>query len=625
MQGGTAGAEVGRHGVSIRSCGCGPRTEHTDVHVPDAQNNSEYIIRIFPATVPASGSPTSSPHVYPVASFPENDNVVLKYHAHNNGVDDLMKHCMHRLVLFALCVVGLLPTAHAQGPAGIAFDSTARSSVEAGQTVRLHMRACDERKGTVENWDTIGRDVTLTVRGSLAETDTSTRSWNRRSRAFTWVSVKAGEVTLRLDSIGVVNSEPQLFYTIPKTAFVNGQAMLFYSQSRADSGIVLSISPRWNFLRQDSSPFDFLPGPVENFLMEITSQTVIPNEVFLLRRYEVLVTPRDRYLNPQPGSTVSVLFSARFPNEFDLNQPAIDDVFCGAFDVQGPTPFMLAPRIARPDTTYANNPERQWIAVRSVMDSTIRGQSDECAVLNHAPNPFSLLSPPDETFIRLHRSTDEEVFAWEEAQPKDPYHNIRISRYDTTSTHSDEVRYHVRIVDAISLTRIHEYDSDNHGREPRWTARHYDLNTVIVQQSGLPTTRRWDVIWYVEVMDDLYVTRSRPLSATQIGLRMTLDKYEYFEVPVESLADSPGMTLHPNYPNPFNPGTVIPIELHASGHCRLLVLDLVGKEMAVLHDGFLDAGPHHFLFDARALPSGVYSYRLIMDGVTLTRTMVVLK
>ncbi len=85
------------------------------------------------------------------------------------------------------------------------------------------------------------------------------------------------------------------------------------------------------------------------------------------------------------------------------------------------------------------------------------------------------------------------------------------------------------------------------------------------------------------------------------------------------------MTLHPNYPNPFNPGTVIPVDLHASGRCRLQVLDLMGKEVALLHEGFLEAGPHHFRFDARSLPSGVYSYRVIMDGATLTRPMLLLR
>ncbi|MBN1446477.1 MAG: hypothetical protein JXA28_01000 [Bacteroidetes bacterium] len=45
----------------------------------------------------------------------------------------------------------------------------------------------------------------------------------------------------------------------------------------------------------------------------------------------------------------------------------------------------------------------------------------------------------------------------------------------------------------------------------------------------------------------------------------------------------------------------------------------------MLHDGFLEAGSHRFAFDGRALPSGVYSYCISMDGVTRTRGMLPLK
>ena len=69
----------------------------------------------------------------------------------------------------------------------------------------------------------------------------------------------------------------------------------------------------------------------------------------------------------------------------------------------------------------------------------------------------------------------------------------------------------------------------------------------------------------------------------------------------------------------------IAFEFDSTASHRLQVLDLMGKEVAVLHDGFLEAGPHHFRFDARSLPSGVYSYRVIMDGATLTRTMVLMR
>ena len=540
-----------------------------------------------------------------------------------------MKTCMYRFVLTAVCAACFSAVALAQGPAGIAFeyDSTASYDVETGQAVVLRMRACDERKGTVENWDNIGKDVTLTVRGSFAETDTSVRSWNRRFRAFTWIHIKAGDTVLSLDSIRFVDTTPLLYYTIPKAVFVKGHATLAFSQSRADSGIVISLAPRWSFLQQDSPNITMRPGPPDNFLVEITTHTANTNEVYWLRRYEIVVTPRDRYLNPQLDSTISVLFSARFPNEFDLNQPAIDDVFSGPVTVHGLTPFMVASRIPRPDSTYYQNRAAQWVAVRSIPDSAISGQSDEYSIIHHAPNPFSLQSPEDQKLFKLEGSTTEEVFTWEEPQPKDPYNNIRISRFDSTNFDSDEVRYKIRIVDATTLTRAVEYASDDRGRYPRWTTRHHVLYSIINQLSGLPTTRRQDMVWYVEATDGLYMTQSRPPSEQRPGFRMTVDKYMYHEVPdaVEEIPQSPTIALHPNYPNPFNPGTVIPVELLASSYCRLQVRDLMGNEVAVLHNGFLEAGTHRFTFDGRELPSGVYTYCIIIDGVTRTRSMLLLR
>ena len=47
--------------------------------------------------------------------------------------------------------------------------------------------------------------------------------------------------------------------------------------------------------------------------------------------------------------------------------------------------------------------------------------------------------------------------------------------------------------------------------------------------------------------------------------------------------------------------------------------------MTVLHDGFLEAGEHHFHLHADGLPSGVYTYRLEMDGTSVTRYMLLLR
>ncbi len=68
--------------------------------------------------------------------------------------------------------------------------------------------------------------------------------------------------------------------------------------------------------------------------------------------------------------------------------------------------------------------------------------------------------------------------------------------------------------------------------------------------------------------------------------------------------------LGQNFPNPFNPSTTIPFTLKTRCVVTLRVFDSLGREVATIAQGSLDAGRHTVTFDASTLPSGVYFYRL---------------
>jgi transposase-like protein len=83
--------------------------------------------------------------------------------------------------------------------------------------------------------------------------------------------------------------------------------------------------------------------------------------------------------------------------------------------------------------------------------------------------------------------------------------------------------------------------------------------------------------------------------------------------------------LHANYPNPFNPMTVIRFELPQAMHVVLAVYDVTGREVARPVEGVLSAGLHEALVEAARLPSGIYLYRLITASSRETRRMVLMK
>jgi hypothetical protein len=83
--------------------------------------------------------------------------------------------------------------------------------------------------------------------------------------------------------------------------------------------------------------------------------------------------------------------------------------------------------------------------------------------------------------------------------------------------------------------------------------------------------------------------------------------------------------LYQNFPNPFNPSTQIRFDVPIAGHVRLTIYDVLGREVEVVLDEVREAGRHMVQFDARALASGMYFYRLTASSVVLTRKMMLTK
>jgi hypothetical protein len=83
--------------------------------------------------------------------------------------------------------------------------------------------------------------------------------------------------------------------------------------------------------------------------------------------------------------------------------------------------------------------------------------------------------------------------------------------------------------------------------------------------------------------------------------------------------------LFQNYPNPFNPNTTIAYTLSQYAIVELKVYDSLGREVKTLIHKVMPPGRHEATFDAAGLASGLYHYRLYVDGQVFTKSMMLLK
>jgi len=96
------------------------------------------------------------------------------------------------------------------------------------------------------------------------------------------------------------------------------------------------------------------------------------------------------------------------------------------------------------------------------------------------------------------------------------------------------------------------------------------------------------------------------------------EKYNHNVTPVN-------FELSQNYPNPFNPSTKINFSLTKNAHVTLTVYNILGQKVAVLVNGYRNAGNYQLNWDASNLSSGVYIYKLEAGNKVMSRKMVLLK
>ncbi len=153
---------------------------------------------------------------------------------------------------------------------------------------------------------------------------------------------------------------------------------------------------------------------------------------------------------------------------------------------------------------------------------------------------------------------------------------------------------------------------DSHGsivwNEPVDDIESMRYSNVQSDSTGAVYVYAW---WIAE--DDSYIPKIIKLASLNL------------DVPPQQIPLPSQYQLHPNFPNPFNPSTEISFDMPYGAPATLKVYDVLGREVATLADGMLEAGTHRVTFDGTGLASGVYIYRLESNNFVQSKKMVLMK
>jgi photosystem II stability/assembly factor-like uncharacterized protein len=139
------------------------------------------------------------------------------------------------------------------------------------------------------------------------------------------------------------------------------------------------------------------------------------------------------------------------------------------------------------------------------------------------------------------------------------------------------------------------------------------------------TSEEWRVLGFIEGYGTTteirnYTFADNNLAAGIYNYRLKQQdyngSYKYYNLTSEVEIGTPeNFSLSQNYPNPFNPETKINFALASAANVNLKVFDILGQEVALLVNSYLEPGMHSVKFDASSLNSGVYFYTIEAIGI----------
>lgn len=116
-------------------------------------------------------------------------------------------------------------------------------------------------------------------------------------------------------------------------------------------------------------------------------------------------------------------------------------------------------------------------------------------------------------------------------------------------------------------------------------------------------------------------------SGTNGGTNFFTTRYHFPPIGIKSISSEvpASFNLEQNYPNPFNPVTNIRFDVSKSSNIKIVIFDVLGREIAVLADEKFNPGKYEVNWNASNMSSGIYFYKLIAGDFAVTKKMILNK
>ncbi|MDT8324787.1 MAG: T9SS type A sorting domain-containing protein [Bacteroidota bacterium] len=483
----------------------------------------------------------------------------------------------------------------------LAFSSPEPIQRTAGEELCFELVA-KRADSVATDWAQSGFEITLVMRNTSVNADSSMRSWNDDPEAYSWsqLMVAGQEITAQ-------NGHS---YTIPQTLFVDGRADACYRSSKAEEGVQMEIQPGAPQLSQLSPRITWIADTLENILVEVTAHAWDSpiTFVYLMRPMQIVLWPRDRFLNVidiADMEAVPLTMTARFPGELKPPSPRFKPSLLDAgLMVDGATQYFC---LAGSERLRDAGAEPQRLTFVATSTPSVQGVSDSIFVERHMPEPFVLRDPPDRTHIDLRGASEDSVITlrWQRPDPPDPFTTIQVDRF-SPATESDTVLYTVTFFDKMSRKSGAWTVSDNAGRDTVASITVGQMRSIIRSFFPQWTGGTASIIWFVKASDGLY-DRISERSATDIGFWLYFD---FGTLDARSPAPVSDFALDAPYPQPAVSHTTIPIRLPQRSSVVLTLHSLLGQEIHRITERQMEAGSHLLSLDTGTLPSGTYLLRL---------------